>query len=95
MSDFAKMDIFFVVTTAAVVVVAILLSYALYRIIRILRHVEHVSELVSEEGDRVREDIAEVRDKVKTEGLKLALMSNLIPNLFRKRKKRFTENSDS
>jgi uncharacterized protein (UPF0335 family) len=91
MSDFAKMDIFFVVTTIAVVIVAVLLSYAIYRVIRILRHVEHVSELVSEEGDRVRDDIAHMRSTVKSEGFKLSLLTSFL----KRRKKRFTENSDS
>jgi cell division protein FtsL len=71
MSDFAKMDIFFVVTTVAVIVVAILLSFALYRILRILRNVEHVSQIVSDEGDLVRDDIAEMRTAIKREGFKL------------------------
>ncbi len=72
MSDFAKMDIFFVVTTVAVVVVTVLLSIALYRILRILRNVEHVSKIVSDEGDLVRGDIAEMRSAIKVEGFKLA-----------------------
>lgn len=71
MSDFAKMDVFFVVTTIAVIVVALLLSIALYRILRILRNVEHVSQIVSDEGDLVRGDIAEMRMAIKREGFKL------------------------
>lgn len=70
MSDFAKMDVFFVVTTIAVIVVALMLALALYRILRILRNVEHVSELVSKEGELVRGDIAEMRAAVKQEGFK-------------------------
>lgn len=89
MSEFAKMDIFFVVTTVAVVIVTMLLAYALYKIIRILRNVEHVSHIVSEEGDLVRADIAEMRDKVKREGFKLSLLSRFL----RKRAKRFTDDS--
>ena len=72
MSEFAKMDIFFVVTTVAVIVVAVLLSIALYRILRILRNVEHVSQIVSDEGDRVRGDIDEMRTAIKREGFKLS-----------------------
>jgi hypothetical protein len=70
MSDIAKMDIFFIVTTIAVVVVTVLLSIALYRIVKILRNVERVSKLVSDEGEAVRGDIADMRGAIKAEGFK-------------------------
>ncbi len=71
MSEFVKMDVFFVVTTIAVIVVAGMLALALYRIVRILRNVEHVSQIVSDEGDLMRADIAEMRTAIKREGFKL------------------------
>jgi hypothetical protein len=76
MSEFAKMDIFFVVTTITVIVVAFMLALALYYIIRILRNVEHVSEIVSEEGDRMREDIAQMRSSIKREGFKISHLAS-------------------
>ncbi len=76
MSDFAKMDIFFVVTTIAVIVVAGLLAYALFKIIKILRNVEHVSQIVSDEGDLVREDIAQMRSSIMREGFKLTHLAS-------------------
>lgn len=76
MSDFAKMDVFFVITTVAVIVVAVLLSIALYRLLKILRNVEHVSQIVSDEGDLVRADVAEMRVAIKREGFKLAHLAN-------------------
>ena len=76
MSEFAKMDIFFVVTTIAVIVVAVMLAIALYYIVRILRHVEHVSEIVSDEGDRMREDIAQMRSSIKREGFKISHLAS-------------------
>lgn len=72
MGDFAKMDVFFVVTTIAVIVVSILLAIALYRIVRILRNVEHVSQIVSDEGDLMRDDLAQMRAAIKREGFKLS-----------------------
>lgn len=78
MTDFAKMDIFFVITTLAVVVVAVLISIALYRILRILRNVEHVSQIVSEEGDLFRDDISEMREAIKREGFKLTHLAGFM-----------------
>lgn len=65
MNEFLKMDIFFVVTTVAVIAVAILLVFVLWKIARILKNVEHISEQVSAETDAVREDLANMRSEVK------------------------------
>lgn len=72
MDEFAKMDIFFVVATAAVVIIAIFVSIALYRVVKILTYVERVSKIVTEEGELVRSDIDEMRTAIKREGFKLA-----------------------
>jgi hypothetical protein len=91
MSEFAKMDIFFVVSTLAVVVVSILLAIALFRVLRILRNVEHVSKIVSDEGELVRSDIAEMRTAIKREGFKLthlaAFMRKRVASFMKPRKK--------
>jgi hypothetical protein len=76
MSEFAKMDVFFVVTTIAVIAVTALVCVALYRILRILRNVEHVSQIVSDEGDLMREDIAEMRASIKREGFKISHLAS-------------------
>lgn len=70
MSEFLKMDIFFAVATAAVVILGAFAAVALYYVIRILRNVEHLTTLVSLEGERIREDIAELRASVRREGFK-------------------------
>jgi hypothetical protein len=71
MSEFAKMDIFFVVTTIVVIILGILLALIFYRVWRILGHVERFSLLMSDEAMLVREDIAELRQNVKREGFKM------------------------
>lgn len=75
MNEFLKMDIFFVVSTIAVVVVSVLVAYALIRILRILRSVEQISETVSDEAVLVRADVAQLRHNVRQEGFKLKHMS--------------------
>ncbi len=67
MDDFLKMDIFFGVTTVAVVVVSVLLALVLIRLLKILKTVDDVSEIVHEEAEEIRDDIREVRAQVKTE----------------------------
>ena len=70
MDEFLKMDIFFVVTTVAVVVITILLVLIVIRVLRILKNVEDISVMVEEEGEKIRQDIADVRENVRTEGIK-------------------------
>ena len=65
MGEFLKMDIFFFVTTVAVVVCIFFVSVALWRIQRILRNVEHITRQVAAESDSVREDLAEMRDEIR------------------------------
>ena len=71
MNEFLKMDIFFVVATGSVVVVSIFLVILLIRVLRILKNIEHISELVEEEGEKIRKDIARVRDSVTEEGVRV------------------------
>ncbi len=83
MEDLAKMDLFFIVTTVAVIVVAGLFSYGLYRIIRILRHVERITEMAEAEGKLMREDIASMRASLTREGFKLKTLFSFIRRRFK------------
>jgi len=61
MDEFAKMDIFFVVTTFAVALLSIVSAFVLYRVWKILGHVERFMQEVNEETSLVRHDIARAR----------------------------------
>ena len=65
MDEFLKMDIFFVVATAAVVVLAFFTAFVLWRLDRVLKNIEHISEQVALESDTIREDLAGMRDDVR------------------------------
>ena len=65
MDAFLKMDIFFFVTTLAVILFAILGSVVLWRLSRVLKNIEHISEQVALESDEIRHDLAEVRTRIK------------------------------
>lgn len=75
------MDIFFVVTTAAVVVLGVLAAYALVRLIRILKYLEHISEQAARESDRLREDIAQLRSDLQTGEHKIGSLLSFIGRL--------------
>ena len=65
MNEFLKMDIFFFVTTLAVVAVAVLGAVILWRLARILKNIEHLSEQAALESDSIRADLAEMRGDVR------------------------------
>lgn len=65
MDEFLKMDVFFFVTTIAVIILAFFSAYILWRFERILKNVEHISEQVAKESDNVREDLDELRSDLK------------------------------
>ena len=65
MDEFLKMDIFFFVTTVAVVVLAFFAAFVLWRLERVLKNIEHISEQVALESDNVRQDLAEMRDDIR------------------------------
>ena len=77
MNDFLKMDIFFIVTTLVVLMLGIVVTLILFRISRILRHIEDISRDISEEIALLRNDVAQMRARIKTEGFKFAHIMSL------------------
>lgn len=65
MNEFLKMDLFFFITTLAVILLAVFGALVLWRLSRVLKHIEHISEQVALESDAVREDLAEVRADIR------------------------------
>jgi hypothetical protein len=85
MSDFAKMDAFFFITTIVVIVIGVILAFILLRVWRILGHVEEISKDVSAESALLRGDIAELRGKMQS-GLNIIALGSFFQTAF----KRFT-----
>lgn len=77
MNDFLKMDIFFIVTTLVVVMLGIVVMLILFRVWRVLGYVEDISRELSEESALLRNDVAEMRARIKSEGFKFAHMAGL------------------
>ena len=84
MEDFLKMDIFFVVTTAVVFGVGTFFMVGLYYVVRILRSVDHISENISHESDSVRQDVALLREKISTEGVRFRHFLEFFEKVFKK-----------
>ncbi|HVO28743.1 MAG TPA: hypothetical protein VMT81_02050 [Candidatus Paceibacterota bacterium] len=85
-------DIFFFVTTIAVIVVALLVAIVLIYLIKVLNRIKDIAEQVREETILFREDIHGLRDSVRREGFKfrslLGFFSSLVPKHQAKRSKK-------
>ena len=88
MEDFLKMDIFFVVTSVAVVVITVLLAMVLIRLLKILKTVDEVSEIVQEETEEIRDDIREVRAQVKIKAVEAGKLLGLVGGLAKPKRRK-------
>lgn len=90
MTGLLKSDIFFVVTTFAVVFVSVALVVALIYVIRILKDMKVLSRKVKDEGEKVLEDVAEFRRDAKARWKFLSGVFSFF-GFSKKRKKNFDE----
>ena len=81
-------DIFFFVTTIAVVIIAVGTFIALAYVIKILRNVSDVSKKVRDESEEIVNDVHEMRHSIKKEGLRLKFIKSFLVRLFKTRKGR-------
>lgn len=78
MDTLVQADIFFFITTLAIVVVTIAILVALFFLIQILRDIRYVSRRVREQSDRVLSDVEELRAFLKREGKRALDIKDLI-----------------
>lgn len=88
MDEFLKMDVFFVVTTVAVVLVGALLGLVLWRLHRILKNVEHVSEQVAIETDFIRQDISDIRAEIRSGRSRFASLTSFFTKMGKRASKK-------
>lgn len=94
MNQFLQMDIFFVITTLVVLILGILAAFILWKVLRILGYVEDISRDVSQESSLMRQDIAQVRARMKEEGFKwrhLSTLATMALKRFRQSRKKKSE----
>ena len=87
-----RADIFFFITSVAVVIITVALAVAFFQFIQILRDVRYVSKRLREEADRILTDVEGVRKFVKKEGRQVIdlkeLLGGVIGTFLPKRKSR-------
>jgi len=61
-------DIFFYITTIAVVVLTVLVIIFLYYVVKIARHLEHAAKRLKEESDHILDDVSIIRESMEDKG---------------------------
>jgi hypothetical protein len=87
MTEFYKMDVFFYVTTIAVVILTLLLAALIIYIIKISRDIKYISQKAKSEADLISQDLSDLRENVKGKGIKLKYLWSFFNNLRNKSKK--------
>ena len=82
MDSFIHADIFFFITTMAVIVVGIVLTIALIYIVVILNTIRNISEMVRSESGLIAEDVHDIRNKIRSGRFTLAGIFRLFQQLF-------------
>jgi len=81
MDTLIKADIFFFITSIAVIIATIIGAFILFYILKIARIVSQITELIKEESENMIEDIARMRENVKTQTEKFGGFMGGIINL--------------
>lgn len=92
MSEILHANIFFFITSGAVILVTVFLAWGLYYVVRILKNVQDITERVDQETIELGADIKALRATIKQEGFKLVTLYTffqkmLKPFLPKKKKK--------
>lgn len=64
-----KADVFFFVTTIAVIIIALIFAIGLLYLVRILRIIKKISEHAEKTASMVAEDIVDLRNDIKSNGI--------------------------
>ena len=87
MDAFLQLDIFFFVTTVVTILVGILIAIALAYLAFILRDLKHITYTVRSGADILAEDIGDLRDEIKREGVKIKSLVDFTKKVYKRSSK--------
>lgn len=87
MENIIHADIFFFITSIAVIIFTICLVIITFYITRILSDMKRISKTMAEEGNKIVNDIDDMRRKAREEGAKVMTIADFFLNLFAHRQR--------
>lgn len=88
MESVAKSDLFFFVTTIAVIVLTVIIVIALSYVIRIASDIKYIAKRAKQETDEIADDLKNARETLKSKGKTIATIISSLWILRGKRKSR-------
>jgi len=90
MTDVLQTNIFFVITSIAIIVISILLVITLVYVIRVIRDLSHVSKIVREQSDQIVQDVSSAREQIiskagSLKGILMFFLKRMAPKQKRKK----------
>lgn len=75
MNDISLVDIFFIITGSAVVIITVMVAIGLLYVISFIRTIKTVAKTAQRATELVSEDIAELRNNIKQRGFSLSSLA--------------------
>ncbi len=85
MTDLSLVDVFFIVTGSAVIIITVLLAIGLLYIIIFVRTIKEVAKTAQRATELVSDDIGHLRDNIRERGFSLGAIASFIAGLRRKK----------
>lgn len=86
MDSLLKSDIFFFITSVAVVIIAILLTVLIIYLIKVSRDIRYISQRAKTEADNIIDDVSQLRANIKEQGGKIKDLAGFFSRFYKPKK---------
>ncbi len=86
MNSLLKSDVFFFITSIAVVVIAILLTILIVYLIKVSRDIKYISQRAKTEADNIIDDVSKLRTNLKEQGGKIKDLAGFFSRFYKPKK---------
>lgn len=87
MAELMKADIFFFITTIAVIVLTVAAVVFIIYLIGIMRNVRDISEILKDQSKQISNDVTDLRQAIRSEGMKLKHFTDFMKKPHQRKKK--------
>ena len=94
MNNLIKSDVFFFITSIAVVVIAILLTILIVYLIKVSKDIRYISQKAKTEADNIIDDVSQLRTNLKQEGSKIKDLAGIFARFYNPKKTKSRKGTD-
>lgn len=84
MNELSLVDIFFIITGSAVIIITVMIAIGLLYVISFVRTVRRVARTAQRATELVSEDISDLRDNIRDQGFSLGALAKFAKNVGKK-----------